>query len=136
MCTLGTHSRTPMTKSGETPVDPVQVVESHKEQTIHTPATAARAEFFKILEDVVSDPTLLVYIEHRHLEHRGVLVSEQYVEYVRQLERAVVDLLADQGSEHGFVLCGTGKLRGDLDEAISELRAGERGGSLARLADL
>jgi hypothetical protein len=125
-----------MTKSANIPIDPVQVVESHNERTIHTPATTARAEFFKILEDVVSDPTLLVYIAHRHLEHRGVLVSEQYVAYVRTLERAVVDLLAEQGSEHGFVLCGTGKLHGDLDDAISELRAGARGAGLTRLADL
>jgi hypothetical protein len=123
-------------KTGDAPIDAVQVVETHKEQTIHTPATTARAEFFKILEDVVSDPTLLVYIEHRHLEHRGVLVSEQYVEYVRQLERAVADLLADQGNEHGFALCGTGKLHGDLDDALSELRAGERGAGLARLREL
>lgn len=125
-----------MSKSADAPIDAVQVVETHKEQAITTPATTARAEFFKILEDVVSDPTLLVYIEHRHLGRRGVLVGEQYIEYVRQLERAVGDLLAGREAPRGFVLCGTGTLHGDADESIGDIRVRERIGRNARLADL
>src|SRR5579872_5050123 len=105
--------------------DPAPMIADHREEVVRRPATAARAEFFELLENVVANPNLVVLIEHRHLPQRGVLVGEAYLEYVRQLERLVRDLLVARAPADSFTLCGTATLNEDLERAIAAMRAGE-----------
>lgn len=62
---------------------------SHEEHESTVKATKAREQFFPLLESVVNDERHVVYIEHKDLPGRAMLVSERYQQYVRELEATV-----------------------------------------------
>ena len=103
---------------------------------VERPATQARADFFQLLDEVVTDPDTMVLIQHRHLPRRAVLLSEQFLEYVKQLERVIADLMATRSSASRFTLCGSGELHGDLEAAIAEMRQGGNSDMESRFRDL
>ena len=50
---------------------------SHAEHLITVKATRAREQFFPLLESVVNDERCVVFVEHKDLPARGMLVSER-----------------------------------------------------------
>lgn len=116
---------------------PIRLIRQPVGTPIERSATAARTEFFQLLESVAADPTRVIFIEHRGMPDRAALVNEQYLEYVRQLEALVGDLMAQRGGDESFRLCGTAELHADVDEAIAAIRASDGPGRRAhRFRDL
>lgn len=107
---------------------------THQENESSVKATRAREQFFTLLESVVNDPTRVVYVEHKDLDGRGMLVGEGYREYVRRLEQALRDLIGVV-PEQTMPLAGSMTLSADalddLDATISKMRAK---GNVARRA--
>lgn len=99
---------------------------THRENETSVKATRARDQFFPLLESVVSDPTRVVYVEHKDLDGRGMLVGEGYREYVRRLEQALRDLIGAV-PEQTMPLAGSMTLSAaaldDLDATIGKLRS-------------
>ena len=80
---------------------------------------------FSLLESVVNDERGVVFVEHKDLPARGMLVSERYQEYVRQLEATVRALVAPAAGPT-FLLAGSVSVAAngdDLDAEIASLRA-------------
>ncbi len=98
---------------------------SHAEHLSTVKATRAREQFFPLLESVVNDERCVVLVEHKDLPARGMLVSERYQEYVRQLEATVRALLAPTPGPT-FLLAGSVSVAAngdDLESSIASLRA-------------
>lgn len=98
---------------------------SHAEHPSTVKATRAREQFFPLLESVVNDERCVVFVEHKDLPGRGMLVSERYQQYVRQLEATVRALLAPAAGST-FLLAGSvsGAANGDdLESDITAVRA-------------
>lgn len=98
---------------------------SHAEHLSTVKATRAREQFFPLLESVVNDERCVVFVEHKDLPARGMLVSERYQEYVRQLEATVRALLAPAAGPT-FLLAGSVSVAAngdDLEASIASLRA-------------
>ena len=98
---------------------------SHAEHLSTVKATRAREQFFPLLESVVNDERCVVFVEHKDLPGRGMLVSERYQEYVRQLEATVRALVAPAAGPT-FLLAGSVSVAAngdDLDAEIASLRA-------------
>ena len=97
---------------------------SHAEHASTVKATRAREQFFPLLESVVNDERCVVFVEHKDLPGRGMLVSERYQQYVRQLEATVRALLAPTAGP-SFMLAGSVSVSAngdDLEASIASLR--------------
>ncbi len=100
---------------------------SHEELETSVKATKAREQFFPLLESVVNDERHVVYVEHKDLPGRAMLVSERYQQYVRDLE-ATVRALVGPAAGPRFALAGslTVSAEGDdLDRSLAALRAAQ-----------
>ena len=107
------------------PATALALLASQTEHPSTVKATKAREQFFPLLESVVNDERCVVFVEHKDLPGRGMLVSERYQEYVRQLEATVRALLAPAAGPT-FRLAGSVSVAAngdDLDAELAALRA-------------
>ncbi len=99
---------------------------SHEERETTVKATKAREQFFPLLESVVKDGRQVVYVEHKDLPGRALLVSEGYQTYVRALEATVRALVGPAAGPH-FALAGSLSLPAEsletLDDQLAAWRA-------------
>ena len=119
------------TASGEA----LALLASHVERPSTLEATAARAQFFPLLESVVLDPGTNVFVEHKDLPGRGMLVGEQYHAYVQKLEQ-VVRALTEPAPVTPFRLAGSITCVTAPDAAIAESRADQARETRAKFASL
>ena len=105
-----------------TSAEALALLASHQEHASTLKASKARDQFLPLLQMVVRDPTAVVFVEHRDLPARGMLVGEQYQQYVRQLEQTVRALLAPP-QWTTFRLAGSVTLvTDDVEDALDGLR--------------
>lgn len=115
---------------------------AHEEHPSTVKATKAREQFFPLLEAVVRDPHCVVYVEHKDLPGRGILVGEGYRQYVRELEATVRALLGPAPGVR-FTLAGSLSLGADASDGLADverelaaLRADQAERAAARFDDV
>jgi hypothetical protein len=96
----------------------------HTKPSVTLSATEFRQRFFALLGSVLADPTEMVFVEHKDLAGRAMLVSESYRDYVRQLEALVASLLSTGGAASPPMrLAGSMTIVDDAEGVLAAARA-------------